>query len=77
MSQNNVAVTGAFILRKGFVVVGNLPSTDGTFHTIGQGSLQVIDRHGHLVRTLMDAKLLGSPWDLAINDEGAHAQVFV
>jgi hypothetical protein len=69
--------TALGILRKGFVIVGNLPSTDGTFHTIGQGSLQVIDRHGHLVRTLTDAKFLGSPWDLTINDEGAHAQVFV
>jgi hypothetical protein len=68
--------TALGILRKGFVIVGNLPSTDGTFKTHGQGSLQVIDRSGHLVRTLKDAKLLG-PWDLAINDEGAHAQVFV
>ena len=76
-SKPHGLTTALGILRKGFVVVGNLPSTDGTFHTIGQGSLQVIDRNGNLVRTLMDAKLLGSPWDLAINDEGATAQVFV
>src|SRR5271166_848279 len=69
--------TALGVLRKGFVIVGNLPSTDGTFKTIGQGSLQVIDRNGKLVRTLTDAKLLGSPWDLTINDEGGHAQVFV
>ena len=77
ISKLHGLTTALGILRKGFVIVGNLPSTDGTFHTIGQGSLQVIDRNGHLVRTLTDAKFLGSPWDLAINDEGAHAQVFV
>jgi hypothetical protein len=32
--------TALGILRKGFVVVGNLPSTDGKFDTIGQGSLR-------------------------------------
>jgi hypothetical protein len=69
--------TALGVLRKGFVIVGNLPSTDGSFKTHGQGSLQVIDRNGNLVRTLTDAKFLNSPWDLTINDEGAHAQVFV
>ena len=69
--------TALGVLRKGFVIVGNLPSTDGTFKTHGQGSLQIIDRNGNLVRTLMDKKFLGSPWDLTINDEGGTAQVFV
>jgi hypothetical protein len=69
--------TALGILQRGFVLVGNLPSTDGTFKTIGPGSLQVIDRGGNLVRTLMDATFLGSPWDLTINDDGAFAQVFV
>jgi hypothetical protein len=76
-SSRHGLTTALGILRKGFVVVGNLPSTDGTFHTIGQGSLQVIDRNGHLVRTLTDATFLGSPWDLTINDEGTTPQVFV
>jgi hypothetical protein len=69
--------TALGVLRKGFVIVGNLPSTDGTFKTHGQGSLQVIDRNGNLVNLLMDAKFFGSPWDLTINDEGATAQLFV
>jgi len=76
-SSRQGLTTALGVLSKGFVVVGNLPSTDGTFKTIGQGSLQVIDRNGKLVRTLMDAQFLGSPWDLTINDEGATAQVFV
>jgi hypothetical protein len=39
--------------------------------------LQVIDRKGTLVQTLKDPTLLDTPWDLAINDGGNYAQVFV
>ncbi len=69
--------TALGVLRKGFVIVGNVPTTDGTINTISQGSLQVIDRHGKLVNTLNDGAFLDSPWDLAINDNGDTAQVFV
>ena len=64
-------------LRGGFVIVGNVPTTDGTFATIGQGALQVIDRHGHLVQTWTDHEFLDGPWDLALDDWGDHAHVFV
>src|SRR5258708_39928092 len=33
--------TALGVLRDGFVIVGNVPTTDGTFDTIGQGALQV------------------------------------
>ena len=33
-------------LRGGFVVVGNVPTSDGTVATIGQGAIEVIDRRG-------------------------------
>lgn len=69
--------TALGILRAGLVLVGNLPTTDGTFGTIGQGALQVIDRNGHLVQTLTDATFLDGPWDLALVDRGSQAQVFV
>jgi hypothetical protein len=69
--------TALGILQGGFVLVGNLPSTDGTFKTHGQGALQVIDHNGNFVTTFTDPKFLGSPWDLTINDNGARAQVFV
>jgi hypothetical protein len=65
------------VLKRGFVVVGNLPSTDGTNMTIGQGALQVVDRHGTLVQTLTDAAILDSPWGLAIDDDGNSAHIFV
>jgi DNA-binding beta-propeller fold protein YncE len=64
-------------LRKGFVLVGNVPTTDGTSATVKQGSLLVIDRFGHLVSTLASARFLDGPWDLTVNDQGNTAQIFV
>jgi len=64
-------------LRGGFVLVGNVPTTDGTFATIGQGALQVIDRNGNLLQTWTDSRFLDGPWDLTLDDHGNAAHVFV
>ncbi len=65
------------VLRSGFVIVGNVPTTDGTFKTIGAGSIQIINRFGNLVTTLSDPNLLDGPWASAVNDQGSTAQLFV
>jgi uncharacterized protein (TIGR03118 family) len=67
--------TALGILRRGFVLVGNLP-TDANGNP-QQGSLLIIDRNGNLVENLSDSALLDGPWDLTINDQGDKAQVFV
>ena len=69
--------TALGVLRGGFVIVGNVPTIDGTFGTIGSGALQVIDRNGNVVQTWADPTFLDGPWDLAVDDHGAHAHVFV
>jgi len=69
--------TALGVLKAGFVLVGNLPTTDGSCNTIGQTSLLIIDRNGKLVETLTDSVLLDGPWDLTVNDVGNRAQVFV
>jgi hypothetical protein len=69
--------TALGVLQGGFVLVGNVPTTDGTIKTISQGTLQALDRHGKVVNTLSNSVFLDSPWDLAINDNGSQAQVFV
>jgi uncharacterized protein (TIGR03118 family) len=69
--------TALGVLRKGFVIVGNVPTTDGTNATIGAGSLQILNAEGKVVLTVQDQKLLNGPWDLAINDQGNRAQIFV
>lgn len=68
--------TALGVLRAGFVLVGNVPTTNNG-STAEQGSLLVIDRNGHLVTTLTNANLLDGPWDLTVNDVGSFAQIFV
>ena len=71
--------TALGVLRAGFVIVGNLPATADGSGTCGveTGSLLVLDRNGHLVRTLTSGSMLAGPWYLEVRDEGRRAQVFV
>jgi hypothetical protein len=69
--------TALGILRGGFVIVGNLPTTNGMSDTVQQGSLLILNRFGSVVADLASSLLLDGPWDLAINDEGFQAEVFV
>jgi uncharacterized protein (TIGR03118 family) len=69
--------TALTVLKSGFVIVGNVPTTDGKFGTIKPGSLLVLDSNGTVVETLANSDLLDGPWDLTVNDQGNRAQVFV
>jgi sugar lactone lactonase YvrE len=74
----NVGLTDALgILKSGFVIVGSVPTLDGTMNTVQQGSLMIIDKNGNLVQNLTDPTLLNGPWGLAVNDGGSRAQLFV
>jgi hypothetical protein len=68
--------TALNILRGGFVLVGNFPSTDGTLSTATSGSILVIDKSGNLVSSYTDNSVQG-PWDSALFDEGGKALYFV
>jgi WD40 repeat protein len=77
-APQGVGLTTALgILKSGFVLVGNVPSTDGTSATVGMGSLLVLDKNGRPVTNLTDPNMLNGPWDLTVNDNGNQAQVFV
>jgi hypothetical protein len=65
------------VLRGGFVIVGNVPTKDGTSATISDGKLQVADKNGKLVGTFTDHAFFDSPWGLTVNDRGNTAQIFV
>lgn len=65
------------VLKNGFVVVGSVPTLDGTSGTIQQGSLLIIDRFGNTVEVLTDSTLLDGPWGLTVFDEGDHGALFV
>ena len=69
--------TALGVLQAGYVVVGAVPSTDGTSATVGMGSLLILDKNGKVVANMSDPAMLDGPWDLTINDMGSQAQIFV
>jgi hypothetical protein len=68
--------TALVVLRRGWVIVGNLPTTDGTSATMRPGCLIVLDSHGHVVETLQGGDIAG-PWDMTALDEENQAWLFV
>jgi hypothetical protein len=64
--------TALGVLERGFVLVGNVPTSSGIIQT---GSLLVIDHDGKQIASLTNK--LNDPWDLAIDDEFDRATVFV
>nr|WP_232313919.1 hypothetical protein [Ralstonia sp. A12] len=74
----NLGLTTALtVLKSGYVLVGNLPTTNGTVVTTS-GSLLVITPQGKLLTELKDPVLLDGPWDLTVlTDNGPQVSVFV
>ena len=72
-----VGLTTALVaLRSGWVIVGSLPTTDGTAATAQAGCLLVLDDHGTVRETIAGHGLNG-PWDMTALDHGAFAELFV
>jgi len=72
-----VGLTTALVaLRSGFVIVGSLPTTDGTASTAQAGCLIVLDRNGKPVTTLSGNGING-PWDMTALDNDTQATIFV
>ncbi|WP_232446304.1 hypothetical protein [Burkholderia ubonensis] len=74
--QNVGLTTALAVLRNGFVLVGNVPTTDGQ-HVVPPGSLLVINPQGSLVTQLVSAALLDGPWDMTVIDRGQRVTAFV
>ncbi len=71
--------TALKVLRAGFVLVGNMPTTDGTSATVRGGSLIAIDRFGTVVWSLSsaDTPFINGPWDMTFFDQGDRVQLFI
>ena len=68
--------TALGVLRSGWVVVGSLPTSDGTAATAKAGCLIVLDSHGRVRETLRGNGING-PWDMTIAPGRRQAQLFV
>jgi len=44
--------TALGVLKRGFVLVGNVPTAEGTFETLQPGSLLFLEKKGNLIATL-------------------------
>lgn len=69
--------TAMTMLKSGWVIVGSLPSQDGTTRTKGQGCLIVLDSQGNVARVFAGPNING-PWgNMAVIDNGSTATLFV
>ncbi len=78
MCTGGVGLTTALaILQHRWVIVGSLPTSDGTSATAKAGCLIILDSNGNVVETLNNADGINGPWDLTAVDRGADSYVFV
>jgi hypothetical protein len=69
--------TAMTMLKSGWVIVGSLPSEDGTTATKGAGCLLVLDSSGKIASTITGPNING-PWgNMAVIDNGNTATLFV
>src|SRR6202012_2047778 len=68
--------TAMTMLKSGWVIVGSLPSQDGTTKTKGPGCLIVLDAQGKVAGTIAGPDING-PWgNMAVIDNGSTPPVF-
>lgn len=70
------------ILTNGWVLIGNLPTADGTAATAQPGRLSVLDRNGNFLATIGTTNVnVDGPWGMTVYDLGSGgtgtAHVFV
>jgi hypothetical protein len=68
--------TALVVLQRGWVIVGSLPTSDGTSATAKAGCLIVLNSTGHVVETF-SGSLINGPWDMTAFDQNAVAALFV
>lgn len=68
--------TALSVLRSGWVIVGSLPTSDGTSATAKAGCLLVLNSDGAVVETFYGS-LINGPWDMTALDVGSSAELFV
>ena len=68
--------TALAVLQTGWVIVGSLPTSDGSSATAQAGCLIVLDNMGNPVETIQGS-LINGPWDMTWLDDEQQAALFV
>ncbi len=72
-TANQSGLTAALgVLSNGVVLIGNLPTADGTPATVRPGQLAVLDRFGDFLGTLGNPSTVNGPWAMAVDDTGTN-----
>ena len=58
------------VLSDGLVLIGNLPTADGTSATVQPGQLSVLNRNGPFLGTFGTQATVDGPWGMAVVDAG-------
>lgn len=72
-STPRVGLTAALgLLTNGMVLVGNLPTADGTPATVGAGSISVLDSFGNFLGNIGTVpSTVDGPWSMVVDDLGS------
>jgi hypothetical protein len=68
--------TALAVTRTGFVIVGSLPTKDGSSSTAKAGCLLVLNSRGQVVETIAGGPING-PWDMTAVDHGFFTTLYV
>ncbi len=68
--------TALAVTRTGFVIVGSLPTSDGTSGTAKAGCLLVLNSRGQVLETIAGGPING-PWDMTAVDHGFFTTLYV
>jgi len=68
--------TALVVLKSDWVIVGSLPTTDGTPVTAQTGCLIVLNNQGRVAETFSGSEING-PWDMTAFEDGNHASLFI
>ncbi|MBV9363148.1 MAG: hypothetical protein JOY89_02840 [Solirubrobacterales bacterium] len=68
--------TALAVTRSGFVIVGSLPTRNGSAKTAQAGCLLVLDSNGEVVQTIAGGPING-PWDMTAVDHGFFTTLYV
>ncbi len=68
--------TALAVLSTGWVIVGSLPTTDGTAATAKAGCLLILDNRGRVRETIANS-LINGPWDMTASEHGNTTDLFV
>lgn len=77
ISPQRIGLTTALVaLQHGWVIVGSLPTQDGTSSTATDGQIFILNSNGNVVKILSGNKIHG-PWDATVFENGDHVSLFI